>query len=167
MVMIVFGLLVPLAGSVTTLLPLGRIVTTLPPGSVLVSPLGPPKRVVTIPLPPFEHGETIELGTVAPAEVGVVELLGPSIMVTTLPFGRVVATAVPQTVEFCAGLFVALGRLVLFDMLATLGRLEPLETVVFCACAEVCGCCELGCGCEACGCCEVCGTWIVCIDTTV
>ena len=76
-----------LAGIVTTLLPPGGIVMTLePPCSVVIKPDGPPQSVVVI-MAAFEHGQ---------AELEVVVELGPSISVTTLPFGRVVTTPVPQ-----------------------------------------------------------------------
>ena len=85
-------LLVPLAGRVTTELPpAGIVITLVPPDKVVVTPDGPPKSVVTIPLLPT--GAVRE--TLGP-DVG--EAFVPNIIVTTLPFGRVVATPVPQYV---------------------------------------------------------------------
>ena len=95
----------------STLLPLGGIVTTLvAPDGIVVSPLGPPSNVVTAPIPPgAQLGETVGIDRIELAGARVVELLGPIIIVTTLPFGRVVATPVPQTVEPCKELAVLFG----------------------------------------------------------
>lgn len=54
-----FGLLVPLAGMVTTLLPPGGTVTVLGPGKTVVRPLGPPSSVVTTLLPLIGRPEVI------------------------------------------------------------------------------------------------------------
>ena len=69
--------------------------TLEPPGNVVVNPDDPPESVVTTP--PVAHGQT------AP---DIVDELGPSMTVATLPFGRVVTTPEPQIelgcVEFVA-----------------------------------------------------------------
>lgn len=76
-----------LGGNVSTVLPLERRVRTLvPPGKIVVKPDRPPESVVRTPL-------------------AVGDELSPSIMVATLPFGRVVTTPVPQIGLGCAELF--------------------------------------------------------------
>jgi hypothetical protein len=59
--------------------------TLEPPGKIVVKPEGPPDSVVT--MPPVAQGQI---------DPEVVEELGPSIMVATLPFGSVVTTPVPH-----------------------------------------------------------------------
>lgn len=78
------------------------------------------------------HGEVIEPGV---TEVG---LLEPTMIVTTLPFGRVVTAPVPQIVEFCGELLLRLVEAPLLGVPVTVWTTETVETLV------AGGCCTFG-----------------------